>query len=58
MGQGHKRETVNAPGCSLNWAQEMKYLIFSFPRSGDEAKRSVEFRHATRNAENSAESGM
>ena len=33
--------------------EEMKYLfkfIFPFPRSGVQAKRSVEFRHSTRNA--------
>ena len=29
---------------------EIKYLIFSFPRSGNEVKHGVEFRHSTRNA--------
>ena len=28
----------------------MKYLIFSLPRSGNEAKCAVEIRHQTRNA--------
>ena len=30
----------------------MKYLICSFARFGNKAKRGVEFRHATRNAWN------
>ena len=37
MAQGHKRATVNATGCE-------------FSRSGNEAKRGVEFYHSTRNA--------
>ena len=40
-------------GCGCDSDSEMKYLftfIFSFLRSDDEAKRSVEFRHLTRNA--------
>ena len=37
----------------------MKYLIFSFLRSGNEIERGVEFHHLVRNAinQNSAESG-
>ena len=27
----------------------MKYLVFSFPRSGNGVKRGVEFRHSIRN---------
>ena len=40
MAQRHKRTTVNATamGSIPNW----KYLIFSFPRSGNEGKRGVE----------------
>ena len=38
--------------CDKLWVRfslkEMKYLIFSFPHSGDEAKRGVEYRHSTR----------
>ena len=30
--------------------EEIKYLIFSFPLSGNEAKRGVDFRYFTRNA--------
>ena len=30
--------------------EEMKYFIFSFRRSDNEAERGVEFRHSTRNA--------
>ena len=29
--------------------ERIKYLIFSFPRSGNEAKRGVEHYHSTRN---------
>nr|CBH09295.1 HM00052 [Heliconius melpomene]CBH09296.1 HM00052 [Heliconius melpomene] len=38
--QGHKRATVPLEG--------MEYLIFSYPRSGNMAKHSVEFRHSIR----------
>ena len=38
--------------------EEMKYLTLSFPRSGNELKRDVEFRHLTHNAfKNLAETG-
>ena len=37
----HKNATIN---------EEQKYLILSFPRSGNEAKHGVEFRHSIRNA--------
>ena len=44
---------VNAADARL-WVrflfEEMKYLIFPFRRSGNEAKRGVEFRHITRYA--------
>ena len=30
--------------------KEINYLMFSFPRSGNEAKPRVEFRHSTHNA--------
>ena len=33
-------------GCGFDG---MKYLTSAFPRSGDKAKRGVEFRHSTRN---------
>ena len=50
MAQEHERD------CKRRrlWVQfssvEIEYLIFSFPRSGNEAKRNNEFRHSTRNA--------
>ena len=47
VAQKHKRATVSATGC--RFLEETKYLIFSFPRSGNEAKR-IECRHSTRNA--------
>ena len=59
MVQGHKV-------CKRDWLwvrlplEEMKYLfkyIFSFLRSGVEAKRDVEFRHSTQCLQNSVESG-
>ena len=46
---------VQACGCKRGrlWVRfsldEMKYLIFSFPRSAIGAKRDVEFRYSTRN---------
>ena len=52
VAQGHKLGwvTVNATGCGFP-LEEMKYLfkfIFSYLRSGVEAKRGVEFRHSPR----------
>ena len=46
---------AQACGCKRNrlWVrcplEKMKYIIFSFPRSGDESKCSVKLRHPTRN---------
>ena len=34
----------------LEELEEMKYLILSYLRSGVEAKRSIQYRHSTRNA--------
>ena len=42
--QGYKCVTINAIGC------EFPFEVFSFLRSGIEAKRGIEFRHSTRNA--------
>ena len=50
VAQGHKCVTINATGCVGFSLEEMKYLIFSFFRSGVETKRDVEFHHLTRNA--------
>ena len=56
-GQSWRRGTKC--GCKIDWLwvrsplDEKKYLftfIFSILRSGGEAKRSVDFRHSTRNA--------
>ena len=41
------RLTVNAADCGFNF-QEIKYLIFLFLRSGNEAMRGVQLRHSTR----------
>ena len=38
-------------GCGFDFhSRKMKYLIFSFSRFGNEAKRCTEFRYSTRNA--------
>ena len=48
MELGHKRVTVNVTGYRFDsYSRKMKYLIFYFLRSGEEAKRGVEFRHST-----------
>ena len=48
MAQGHKRASLiaMAVGSMPTWG--MKYLILSFSRSGNEAKRGVEFRLSIR----------
>ena len=48
MAQGRKSATVNAISYGFDSHEEMKYVIFSFPFSGNEARRGVEFRHKTR----------
>ena len=45
--QGHKRATVNK--LWVRFPLDVKYLIFSFSRPGNEAMRGVEFRHRTHN---------
>ena len=50
---GYRGTSVNATDCGFDPLEEMKFLltfIFSFLRPGVEAKRSLEFRHSTRNA--------
>ena len=43
--------TVNAVGCVFDsHLGEVKYFIFSFSHSGNEANGGVEFRHSTRDA--------
>ena len=50
MTQGHKCATVNTTGCGVRFLRKkMKYLIFSFPRFGNEVERGDEF-HSTHNA--------
>ena len=49
VAQGHERLWTWRL-CVHSSTREMKYLIFSSPRSGNEAKRGVEFRHSTHNA--------
>ena len=52
VAQGHKRADVNARGWGfdfLKMKREIKYLIFSFPHSGNEINGGVEFRHSARN---------
>ena len=57
--QASRGEEAQVCDCKRNWLwvqsplKEINYLfkcIFSFFRSGVEAKRGVEFRHSTRNA--------
>ena len=54
MMQGHKRDTINATVTSSISAT--KYLKFSSPRTGNEAKHSVEFHHSMQCFKNSVES--
>ena len=41
--QGHQRAAVNAIGVRFQ-LEEMKYLTYSLPHSGNESKRDVKFR--------------
>lgn len=47
---GLKRVSVNATVIDLISFRVLKYLIYSFPHSGIEVKRGVEFYYSTRNA--------
>ena len=38
MTHGHKRAIINATCCGFDFQSEIKYLIFPFPGSGNEAK--------------------
>ena len=49
MIRGHKRVTVSASIFTMRIKNLLK-KIFSFPCSGNKAKRGVESRHSTRNA--------
>ena len=48
--QGHKRVTVNVTVVDSIPTWEIKYLIFSLRRSGNEVKRGGGFRHSIHNA--------
>lgn len=43
VAQGHGCATVNALGCEFDSHEEIKVVIFSYPRSGTEAKGAVDF---------------
>ena len=47
MAQGHKRATDVKTNCGF--VAHSRNEIFSFNRSGNEARRSVKFRYSTRN---------
>ena len=51
MAHENKRTTVKVTGYGFYFhSNEIKCLIFLFPRSGNEVQRGVEFRRSTRNA--------
>ena len=49
MVQEHKLATVNVTVVDSIPTEGMKCFIFSFPRSGNESKRSVNLRNSTDN---------
>ena len=51
VAQGYKRAIVNVTCFGFDsQLEELKYVIFSFLHSGNEAKRDIEFCHLTHKA--------
>ena len=48
-GAEHERTNINTAGCRFD-SHLRKYLIFSFPPAGNEAKHGMQFRLTSQNA--------